>query len=227
MLNVGGGEPGGVPRKRDCLVVPADERKSSPGRPAGRYRRSMWRLVLVSAGALALPAAPRSGGGTTGAELAFARGGNIRTIGADGRRARLLIRDVHSPAWSPDGSRIAFVSSRSGDEEIYVARANGRGIERLTRSPGPDLSPAWSRSGHRIAWSRAREIWTMTAFGSDRRAVVRRTLSNFNGELFRTPATRLTFTKGSEGVLGDDGMPDGTGLRRLTRGTDADWRSSS
>jgi Tol biopolymer transport system component len=239
---------------------------------AGRYRRAMWRLVLVSVAALALLAVPRSGGGaTTGEQLAFVRSGSIWTIGADGASARLLIRDAHSPAWSPDGSRIAFVSARSGDEEIYVARANGRDVRRLTRHAGADLGPAWSRSGRRIAWSRDREIWTMSAFGSDKRAVVLRgehwhehyspswlgaalvyssnRISSFNTELFRTPARRLTFTHGSDGVLGDDSMPDvspdgrrivftsnrdqqgeiyvmnanGTGQRRLTRRPGDDW----
>ena len=191
----------------------------------------MWRPVLISIAALALLAAPQSGGGTAGSELAFARGGNIWTIGADGKRARILIRNAYAPSWSPDGTRIAFVSRRSGDEEIYVARANGAGIERLTVLRGPDLSPAWSSDGNQIAWSRDREIWTMSAFGgSDKRQVVRKAeawhehhsptwhgakivyssirVSFFNAELYRAPAKRLTFTKGAEGVLGDDGMPD-------------------
>ena len=231
----------------------------------------MWRLVLIVVGAFALLAASHSGGGTAIEQLAFTRGGSIWTIGADGKNARLLIRDAHSPAWSPDGTRLAFVSARTGDEEIYVARANGREVTRLTTSPGEDLSPAWSKSGKRIAWSRDREIWTMTAFGSDKRPVVRKSLvwhehyspswlgprlvyssnrvSSFNGELFLTPAKRLTFTKGSDGVLGDDGMPDvspdgrriaftsnrdqqgevyvmnanGSGQKRLTRRAGDDW----
>ena len=87
----------------------------------------MWRLLvlLIAAVALFAPtlASPSPGGrGTASPELAFARGGDIWTIGADGTRARALLRDAYAPAWSPDGSRLAFVSSRSGDEEIYVAR---------------------------------------------------------------------------------------------------------
>ena len=162
--------------------------------------------------------------------LAFSRGGDVYTIAADGTQLRRLLRSAYAPAWSPDGSRLAFVSRRSGDEEIYVALANGTGVRRLTRSPGPDLSPAWSSDGRRLAWSRNAEIWTMRADGTLRRRLVAkakrwhehhsptwhgRTIvysSNragfFNPELYAVPAERLTFTKGADGVLGDDGMPD-------------------
>lgn len=227
-------------------------------------------LVVLVAAACAVVPAP-SGGGTTALELAFARGGNVWTIGADGSRARLLIRNAYSPAWSPDGSRLAFVSSRSGDEEIYVARADGSGVTRLTRSAGPDLSPAWSSDGRRLAFSRKAEIWTMNANGSAQRPLVRKAMvwhehhsptwhgsrivyssnrvSNFNAELFAVPSKRLTFNNGSDGVLGDDGMPDfspngrriaftsnrsqqgeiyvmnadGSGQKRLTRRRGDDW----
>jgi TolB protein len=232
----------------------------------------MWRFVLIAIAGVALLAAPSpSGGRTAASELAFARGGNVWTIGADGSRARLLIRGAYAPAWSPDGARIAFVSARTGDEEIYVARADGSGIARLTRLPGPDLSPAWSSDGRRIVWSRAAELWTMNASGASKRRLVRRAqpwhehhsptwhgsrivysstrVSAFNTELFQAPAKRLTFTRGSDGTLGDDSMPDfspdgrtiaftsnrdqqgeiyvmraaGGGLKRLTRRAGDDW----
>ncbi len=40
------------------------------------------------------------------------------------------------PAWSPDGTRIVFMSDRDGDWEIYVMNADGSGQTRLTESPG-------------------------------------------------------------------------------------------
>ena len=39
-----------------------------------------------------------------------------------------------SPAWSPDGARIAFYSERDGNAEIYVMNADGSGVTRLTNS---------------------------------------------------------------------------------------------
>ena len=231
-------------------------------------------IVLIATAALFAPtlASPSPGGGGTASdELAFARGGEIWTIGADGRRPRLLLRDAFAPAWSPDGSRLAFVSNRSGDEEVYVAKADGTGVTRLTKLPGPDLSPAWSSDGRRLAWSRNAEIWTMSASGAAKRRLVARSkvwhehysptwhrstivysstrASAFDTELFRVPAKRLTFTRGSDGVLGDDSMPgfstdgrrivftsnrdqqaeiyvmnaDGSGQKRLTRRAGDDW----
>jgi Tol biopolymer transport system component len=231
----------------------------------------MWRLALLLIATVAIAVPARSGGGNVARQLAVSRGGDIWVVGADGDGGRLLIRDAYSPAWSPDGTRLAFVSSRSGDEEIYVARANGAGITRLTVLTGPDLSPAWSSDGKQLAWSRQGEIWTMRAFGPDKRRVVGKAqawhehyspswhgarivyssnrVSNFNTELFAVPAKRLTFTKGGDGVLGDDSMPDfspdgrrivftsnrdqqgeiyvmnadGSGPKRLTRRAGDDW----
>ena len=40
-----------------------------------------------------------------------------------------------NPDWSPDGSKIAFVSTRDGNQEIYVMDADGTGLTRLTTDP--------------------------------------------------------------------------------------------
>jgi Tol biopolymer transport system component len=191
----------------------------------------MWRPLIAALVAVTLFApAPGTSGAQQPGTLAVTRGGDVFTIRTDGTAARPLLRRAHSPAWSPDGSRVAYVSGRTGDEEIYVADADGSRARRLTRLAGPDLSPAWSSDGRRLAWSRNAEIWTMSASGANQRAVVRKTKpwhehrsptwhgtrlvysSNragfFNPELYAVPAVRLTHTKGSDGVLGDDGMAD-------------------
>ena len=48
------------------------------------------------------------------------------------------------PAWSPNGSRIAFVSERHGNDEIYVMNADGSGLTNLTNNAALDTNPAWS-----------------------------------------------------------------------------------
>jgi Tol biopolymer transport system component len=90
---------------------------------------------------------------------------SIQAIAVDGGSAALIARNAHSPAFSPDGSRIAFISiaDRNGrtcgsDEcfyngELYVMRADGGDPRRLTRSEGDDEAPDWSADGGRIAFN--------------------------------------------------------------------------
>jgi len=51
------------------------------------------------------------------------------------------------PAFSPDGSRIAFTSTRDGQPEVYVMDADGTNVARLTNSPGLDGDPSFSPDG--------------------------------------------------------------------------------
>jgi len=50
-----------------------------------------------------------------------------------------------SPAWSPDGSKIVFVSGRDGVSEIYVMKPDGSDQTRLTHLPKLTykLEPHW------------------------------------------------------------------------------------
>src|SRR5262249_11073408 len=51
------------------------------------------------------------------------------------------------PAWSPDGSKIAFTSNRDGNPEIYIMNKDGSGLRRITQNPAIDEAPTWSPSG--------------------------------------------------------------------------------
>ena len=48
--------------------------------------------------------------------------------------------------------KIAFVSVRDANQEIYVMNADGSGQTRLTFSPGSDRTPSWSPDGTKIAY---------------------------------------------------------------------------
>jgi Tol biopolymer transport system component len=87
----------------------------------------------------------------------------IYTTTPTGGTAQLLIEDAADPAWSPDGNRIAFTSTRDSfgetcfhdcapSGEIYVARADGSGLKRLTTSEASDRSPTWAPDGRHIAF---------------------------------------------------------------------------
>jgi TolB protein len=58
-----------------------------------------------------------------------------------------------SPAWSPDGSQIAFVSDRSGGPQIYLMNSDCSGQTRVTFAGGYNTSPDWSPQGDRIAFT--------------------------------------------------------------------------
>lgn len=51
--------------------------------------------------------------------------------------------DDNSPSWSPDGTRIVFISDRDGSEEIFVMDADGSSPVDLTNSPDFEGFPAW------------------------------------------------------------------------------------
>jgi Tol biopolymer transport system component len=74
------------------------------------------------------------------------------------------------PAWSPDGTRLAFVSLRDFNVEIYVANADGSGETRLTDDPALNRGPAWSPDATRIAFESFREgkseVYVVNADGS-------------------------------------------------------------
>lgn len=69
------------------------------------------------------------------------------------------------PAWSPDARSIAFVSRREGRAHVYVMRADGAGVRRLTRGAADDTSPAWSPDGRQIAFARNGELYAVPASG--------------------------------------------------------------
>src|SRR5690348_9607649 len=74
----------------------------------------------------------------------------------DGSSVRTLIsstRDDVNPQFSPDGSRIAFVSTRSGHPEIWACNSDGSKAVQLTSFGGAAVNdPRWSPDGERIAF---------------------------------------------------------------------------
>lgn len=55
--------------------------------------------------------------------------------------------DDYKPAWSRDGSRIAFISDRSGNADVYTIAPDGSGIAKITQNAVDELSVAWGPDG--------------------------------------------------------------------------------
>jgi Tol biopolymer transport system component len=76
-----------------------------------------------------------------------------------------------APAPSPDGRRIAFMSRRDGNWDIYVIDADGSRLQRLINDPADDGLPAWSPDGRVIAFASNRDgkwgVWATTPNGAE------------------------------------------------------------
>jgi hypothetical protein len=117
------------------------------------------------------PILPPGGNG----RIAFVKNNSeIYAMDADGANQTNLSNangQDYTPAWSPDGTKIAFAANRTGNFEIYVMNANGSGQTRLTNNQADDLEPAWAPDGTKIAFRSFRngneEIYVMNANGSN------------------------------------------------------------
>jgi Tol biopolymer transport system component len=77
------------------------------------------------------------------------------------------------PAWSPDGTLIAFTSRRDGQSHVYVMRADGTDTRRLTDTSRADDHPSWSPDGERIVFAREGALFVAPAGGGPARRVGR------------------------------------------------------
>ena len=89
-------------------------------------------------------------------EIAFVSGGDIWTVPATGGTASLLVShnaNEARPLYSPDGRQLAFISTRTGNRDIYVLTLSTGELKRLTFDDALDQLDGWSRDGHWIYFS--------------------------------------------------------------------------
>ena len=91
-------------------------------------------------------------------EIAFVSGGDIWTVPASGGTASLLVSHPANearPMYSPDGRQLAFISSRTGNGDIYLLTLATGDLKRLTFDDGLDQLDGWSRDGQWIYFTSA------------------------------------------------------------------------
>jgi hypothetical protein len=139
------------------------------------------------------------------------------------------------PAWSPDGSRIAFTSMRDGINQVYVMNADGTGQTNLTNSGLHDLQPSWSPDGSKIAFASFVgadfEVVVMNADGSLQTNLT----SNDADDLlpaWSPDGNSVAFTSTRDGneeiyVMNADGSAEANRTNHSNSDLEADWQAVS
>ncbi len=97
------------------------------------------------------------------ANLAFVYAGDIWMADLDGRNVRRLTSDAGletSPAFSPDGTLVAFSGQYDGNTDVYVVAASGGPPTRLTWHPGNDVVQGFTPDGAGVLFTSARAVFT-------------------------------------------------------------------
>lgn len=208
----GGPQPGLFVMNPDRTGLPSSHRcpvtRTRPGRPMGRSSPFV-RFREGSAG--------------------------IWVMNADGTGARRITDggpDVYgidlAPAWSPDGSRIAFAregrpaKAATGNTDIYVVNADGTDVVRITDDPMMEYAPSWSPDGKRIAFEAydlasgghppsPLRLYVMNADGTDMDALGPESME---GPSWSPNGNEIAFVDTETGSIMAI-HPDGTALRRI------------
>ncbi|MBV6272336.1 Tol-Pal system beta propeller repeat protein TolB [Alcaligenaceae bacterium CGII-47] len=170
----------------------------------------------------------------------------LQIADADGQNPQVMLRSKHSiisPAWSPDGGKLAYVSFESNKPVVYVQTLRSGQRVPVANYKGNNSAPAWSPDGSKLAIVLSRDgisqIYTLNADGSDLRRVMRSPLIDTeprftadgqslvftsdrggNPQIYKVPlgggdAQRLTFSGGYN--ISPRPSPDGSQLVYVTR----------
>lgn len=155
-----------------------------------------------------------------GGNIAFTYKGDIYTVGTKGGVARRITAtpDVieSSPIWSPDGSKLAFASTRHGSTDIFIADTDNAAIRRLTSYSGAERPEAFSPDGSLVYFSATIQDPASSAMFPSSRLSELYTVPVQSGairQVLATPANNICFS------------PDGTYfVYQDVKGVENTWR---
>jgi len=145
----------------------------------------------------------------------------MKVDGSGRTRLTFNAESNRGPAWSPDGTQIAYrAEATNGNRVIYVISVDGSDPVALTEDSSDNYFPAWSPDGSQMAFVSERdgnpEIYLMNVDGSNVRRVTENTARDYQPS-WSPDGTELLYYSDQDGRQDVYVMsPDGTGQRRLT-----------
>jgi Tol biopolymer transport system component len=131
----------------------------------------------------------------------------IVTVAPDGSDRRLLVAHATEPAFSPDGSKLAYVAINNAfqREGIYIANADGSRPHRLSLPTDAAAfswspTPTWSPNGTRVAFRRGDAIVVVDPDGSNERVIASRAAS---APIWSPDGKLIAFTRGPTSLRGN------------------------
>ena len=147
------------------------------------------RRIAADAGRFGLTWSP------DGTQIAYGLTDGIALVRINSSEKRVLPtdsgKDPWRPAWSPDGSRIAFLSNG-----LYVTNVDGSGETKLADADGPP-TPKWSPDGRQILFGRDDQIYLINADGSGERRLTHSAWGEqFDAPVWSPDGSRIAFLRG-------------------------------
>jgi TolB protein len=108
------------------------------------------------------------------------------------------------PAWSADGSHLAYQSNEDGEFDVFILNVSTGATRKITDNDCTDLAPSWSPNGNKLAFYSEcdgnREIYTMNVDGSNRKQLTETGGDIYNWfPIWSHDGTRITFSSNRSG----------------------------
>ena len=183
-------------------------------------------------------------------QLVFTQYGSLWTVNNDGSNEQPLMSSagvyLHSAAWSPDGTQVAYVGGYQDDDHwvahIWTVNADGTGASQLTEGDVTDASPRWSPTGELIVFDRfsdgSKHVMRMAPDGTNAEQLTSDDSHN-DDPVYSPDGSQLAYVSGSQvvgaeadgsnplpiisSVAGEGGLswsPDGRRIAFVRRGND-------